>query len=174
MLTRENYASEENKCTLFVVILQVKTLIAIVYRSKEKSMQIIFNTLLTFIIIHNFICQHFRLQHMVRMQHLMHIYIFGVSINRMLILQLKIFLSVNLCFHFDSLCNIAFISHFDAVDVYNTNVYYFHCRISSDVCSTSSKNRILKETLTYQKLNIIKIIYYLSSLFRVKFYLPTI
>ena len=47
----------------------------------------------------------------------MHIYLFGVSINRMLILQLKIFLSVHLCFHFDSLCNLAFISHFDAVDV---------------------------------------------------------
>ena len=51
------------------------------------------------------------------MQHLMHIYLFGVSINRMLILQLKIFLSVNLCFHFDSLCNLAFISHFNAADV---------------------------------------------------------
>ena len=54
---------------------------------------------------------------MVPMQRLMHIYIFGVSINRMLILQLKIFLSVNLCFHFNSLCNLAFISYFDAVDV---------------------------------------------------------
>ena len=52
------------------------------------------------------------------MQHLMHIYIFGVSINRMLILQLKIFLSVNLCFYFDFLCNLAYISHFDAVDVH--------------------------------------------------------
>ena len=41
-----------------------------------------------------FIWQHFRLQHMARMQHLMHIYLFAVSINRMLILQLKIFLSV--------------------------------------------------------------------------------
>ena len=79
-------------------------------------MQII-NTLWTFIIIHNFIWQHFRLQHMACMQHLMHIYLFGVSINRMLILQLKIFLTVNLCFHFDSLCNLGFISHFDAVDV---------------------------------------------------------
>ena len=35
----------------------------------------------------------------------------------MLILQFKIFLSVNLSVHFDSLCNLAFISHFDAVDV---------------------------------------------------------
>ena len=34
---RENCASEENKCTLFVVILQVKTLIAIVYRLQEKK-----------------------------------------------------------------------------------------------------------------------------------------
>ena len=95
----------------------MKTLIAKVYRLREKNMQIILNTLWTFIIIHNFIWQHFRLEHMARMQHLMHIYLFGVSINRMLILQLKIFLSVNLCFHFDSLCNLAFISHFDAVDV---------------------------------------------------------
>ena len=95
----------------------MNTLIAIVYRPQEKNMQIILNTLWTFIIIHNFIWQHFRLEHMVRMQHLMHIYIFGVSINRMLILQLKIFVSVNLCFYFDSLCNLTFISHFDAVDV---------------------------------------------------------
>ena len=80
-------------------------------------MQIILNALWTFIIIHNFIWQNFRLQHMASMQHLMYIYIFGASINGMLILQLKIFLSVNLCFHFDSLCNLAFISHFDAVDV---------------------------------------------------------
>ena len=42
---RENYASEENKCTLFVVILQVKTLIAIVYRPQEKYLQIILNGL---------------------------------------------------------------------------------------------------------------------------------
>ena len=51
------------------------------------------------------------------MQDLIHIYLFSASINRKLILQLKIFLSVNLCFSFDSLCNLAFISHFDAVDV---------------------------------------------------------
>ena len=89
-------------------------LIAIVYRPQEKNMQIILNVLWTFIIIHNFLWQHFRLH----MQHLMHIYLFGLSINRMLILQLKIFLSVNLCFHFDSLIrNLAFISHSDAVDV---------------------------------------------------------
>ena len=41
----------------------------------------------------------------------MHIYLFGISINRMLILQLKIFLSVNLCFHFDSLCNLVFLKN---------------------------------------------------------------
>ena len=35
---------------------------------------------------------------MERMQYLMHIYLFGVSINRMLILQLKIFLSVKFMF----------------------------------------------------------------------------
>ena len=36
---RENYESEENKCTLFVVILQVKTLIAIVgiQAARKKS-----------------------------------------------------------------------------------------------------------------------------------------
>ena len=175
MPTRENYASEENKCTLFVVILQVKTLIAIVYRSQEKNMQIIINALWTFVIIHNFIWQHFRLQHMVRMQHLMHMYLFSLSINRMLILQLNIFLSVKFmfslwffmqsCFYFSFLC---------CRCSYNINVNYFNCRNSSDVCPTSSKNRILNETLTYQKLNIIKIINYLASLFRVKFYLPTI
>ena len=117
MLTRENYASEKKKCTLFVVILQEKTLIAIVYRPQEKNMQIILNAIWTFIIIHNFIWQHFRLPHMARMQHLIHISLSSASINRMLILQLKIYLSVNLCFHFDSLCNLAFVSHFDAVDV---------------------------------------------------------
>ena len=111
----------------------------------------------------------------VRKQHLMHIYLFGVSINSMLILQLKIFLSVNLCFHFDSLCNLAFISQFNAVDVHIIQMFniFIACN-PSDICPTSSKNRILNETLTYQKLNIIKIIYYLSSLFRVKFYLPMI
>ena len=95
----------------------MKRLIAIVYRPQEKKMQIILNTIWTFIIIHNFIWQPFRLEHTACMQHLMHIYLFGISINRMLILQLKIFLSINLCFHFHYLCNLAFISHFDAVDV---------------------------------------------------------
>ena len=51
---RENYASEENKCTLFVVILQEKTFIAIVYTLQEKNLQIILNTLWIFIIIHHF------------------------------------------------------------------------------------------------------------------------
>ena len=123
-------------------------------------MQIILNALWTFTIIHIFIWQH-----------LMHIYYFGVSINKMLIFELKIFLSVNLCFHFDSLCNLAFISYFDAVDVCIIQIFTIFIAAT---CPTSSKNRILNETLTYQKLNIIKIIYYLSSLFRVKFYLPTI
>ena len=107
---------------------------------------------------------------MAYMQHLIHIYLLGVSINRILILQLKIFLSVNLCFHFDSLCNLSFLSHFDAVDVRIIQMF----TILTDACPTSSKNRILNETLTYQKLNIIKIIYHLSSLFRVKIFLPMI
>ena len=64
---------------------------SIVYRPQEKNMQIILNALWTFITIHNFMWQHFRVQHLVHMQHLMHIYLFGVSINRMLILQLNIF-----------------------------------------------------------------------------------
>ena len=51
---RENFASDENKCTLFVVILQVKTLIAIVYRPQEKNMQITLNALWIFIIIRHF------------------------------------------------------------------------------------------------------------------------
>ena len=51
---RENYASEENKCTLVVVILQVKTLIAIVYRPKEKNIQKILNARWIFIIIYHF------------------------------------------------------------------------------------------------------------------------
>ena len=89
---------KKTNAPFFAVILQVKTLIAIVYRPQEKNMQIILNALWTFIIIHNFIWEHFRLQHMVRMQHLMHIYLFGISINRMLILKLKIFLSVKFMF----------------------------------------------------------------------------
>ena len=173
MQTRDNYASEENKCTLFVVILQVKTLIATVCRPQEKNMQIL-NALWTFI-IDNLIWQHFRLELMACMQHLMHIYLFGVSINRMLILQLKIFLSVNLCFHFDSSCNLAFISHFDAVDVRIIQMFTIFIAATPPMyVLLLLKNRILNETLTYQKLNIIKIIYYLASLFSVKFYLPTI
>ena len=77
-------------------------------QAARKNMKIILNALWTFIIIHNFLRQQFRLEHMARMQHLMHIYLFDVSINRMLILQLKIFLSVNLCFHFDFLCKIIY------------------------------------------------------------------
>ena len=63
---RENCVSEENKCTLFVVILQVKTLIAIVYRPQEKNMQIILNALWIFIIIHHFCMATFKSQHMGR------------------------------------------------------------------------------------------------------------
>ena len=53
---------------------------------------------LNFCYIQNFIWQHFRLQHMASMQYLLHIYLSGVSINKMLILQLKIFLSVKFMF----------------------------------------------------------------------------
>ena len=62
---RENWASEESKCTLFV-ILQVKTLIGIVYRPQEKNMQIILNALWIFIIIHHFCMATFKSQHMGR------------------------------------------------------------------------------------------------------------
>ena len=89
------------------------------------------------------------------MQHLMHIYLFGVSINRMLILQLRIFLSLKFCFHFDSLCNLAFISHFDAVDVRIIQMFTIFTAATCPTYSTSSKNRILNVTLTYQKLNTI-------------------
>ena len=46
---------------------------------------------------------------------LMHNYLISVSINRMLISQLKRFSVQNLCFHLDSMSNLAFISHFYAV-----------------------------------------------------------
>ena len=46
---------------------------------------------------------------------LMHIYHISVSSNRILISQLKIFQVLNLCFHLDSMFNLAFISHFYAV-----------------------------------------------------------
>ena len=55
-------------------------------------------TLDFYFIIHNFIWQHLGLQHMAHMHYLMHIYLFGVSIDRMLIIQLKIFLSVKFMF----------------------------------------------------------------------------
>ena len=84
----ENCTSEENKCTLFVVILQVKTLIAIVHRPQEKNMQITLNALCIFIIISHFCMATFKSQHMGRWKiKLMHIYLYGVSINRMLISQ---------------------------------------------------------------------------------------
>ena len=74
---RENCASEENKCTLFVVIIQVKTLIAIVYRPQEKNMQITLNVLWIFIIIHHFCMATFKSQHMGRWKTLC-IFIFTV------------------------------------------------------------------------------------------------
>ena len=52
--------------TLFVVILQVKTLIAIVYRPQEKNMQIILNVIWIFIIIHHFCIATFQSQHTCR------------------------------------------------------------------------------------------------------------
>ena len=98
---RENCASEENNCTLFVVILQVKTLIAIVYRRQEKNLQIILNALWIFIIIHHFCMATFGQEQTAsrqHSQHLMDIYLYGVSINRMLISQLKRFLGVKFTF----------------------------------------------------------------------------
>ena len=65
---RKNCASEENKCTLFVVILQVRTLIAIVYRQQEKNMQIILNALWICIVIHHFCMATFKSQHMGSME----------------------------------------------------------------------------------------------------------
>ena len=56
----------ENKCTLFVVILHVKTLIAIVYRPQEKNMKITLNALCIFIIIHHFCMATFKSQHIDR------------------------------------------------------------------------------------------------------------
>ena len=64
-------------------------------------MQIIFNARKaddTFIILHNFITQHFSRHACTRRLHEAHIYIISVSINRMLISQLKIFLYVKFMF----------------------------------------------------------------------------
>ena len=61
-------------------------------------MQIILNTLWTFIILQNIIWQDLRLQYMAHMQYLTHIYLFSASINRILILQLIIFLAVKFMF----------------------------------------------------------------------------
>ena len=63
---RGNCASEVKKCILFVVILQVKTLIAIVYRPQEKNMQITLNAHWIFIIIHHFCMATFKSQYMGR------------------------------------------------------------------------------------------------------------
>ena len=45
----------------------------------------------------------------------MHIYLYGVSINRMLISQLKRFLGVKFMFPHRSMFNLVFVSHFYAV-----------------------------------------------------------
>ena len=71
----------------------MKTLIAIVYRPQEKKIQIILNALWIFIIIYYFCMATFKSQHG-QMEDLMHIYLYDVSINRMLISQLKRFLGV--------------------------------------------------------------------------------
>ena len=62
---------------------------------------------MTLIIIHSFIWQHFPFR--ASMMQTLHIYLITVSINRMLISQLKRFLGVKFMF------NLAFISHFYAV-----------------------------------------------------------
>ena len=83
LATRENYASEKNKCTLFVVILQdfqVKTLIAIVHGLQEKKRNNIEHTP-DFYYLSQFYVS-FLPATMAHMQYLMHIYLFGVSINR--------------------------------------------------------------------------------------------
>ena len=46
---------------------------------------------------------------------LAHIYLISVSINRMLISQLKRFVCVKFGFHLDSMFNLSFVSHFCAV-----------------------------------------------------------
>ena len=80
-------------------------------------MQIIFNARETddyFIIIHNFIWQH----QILRLQDsktLTYIYLISVSINRMLISQLKRFLGVKFMFPSRFIVNLAFISNFYAV-----------------------------------------------------------
>ena len=59
---------------------------------------------------------------------LMHIYVFSASINRMSIFQLKRVLCVKfLCIHFDSLCNIAFISHFYSAAVHIIQMFISFC-----------------------------------------------
>ena len=76
----------------------METLIAIVYRPQEKNMQIILNTLWIFIIIHNLCMETFQSARYGAHEQLMHIYLFGVSIKRMLISQLKRFLGVKFMF----------------------------------------------------------------------------
>ena len=96
---RENYASEEKKCTLIVVILQVKILIAIVYRPQEKKNANNIKRAMDFYYYSPFlygnisVCQIWCVCNM-----LMHIYLSSVFINRMLISQLKRFLGVKFKF----------------------------------------------------------------------------
>ena len=66
----------------------MKTLIAIVYRPQEKNMQITLNALWIFIIIHHFCMATFKSTNG-QIEDLVHIYLYGVSINRILISQLK-------------------------------------------------------------------------------------
>ena len=87
---------EDNKCTFFV-ILQVKTLIAIVYMPQEKNMQIILNALKTYYYSQFYMATFHTSTHGALAT--LNAYLsFGVSINRMLILQLKIFLFVKIMF----------------------------------------------------------------------------
>ena len=60
-------------------------------------MQITLNALWIFIIIHDFCMATFKSTYG-QMEDLMHIYLYGVSINRMLISQLKRFLGVKFMF----------------------------------------------------------------------------
>ena len=83
-----------------VVILQVKTFIAIVYTiqvARKKYVNKI-KRALDFYYYSPFLYGNTFSQHMVQMEDLMDIYLFGVSINRMLISQLKRFSNVKFMF----------------------------------------------------------------------------
>ena len=81
-----------------VVILQVKTLIAIVYRPQEKKYVNKIKRALGFYYYSPFLYGNTFSQHMGQMEDLMDIYLYGISINRMLISQLKRFLGVKFMF----------------------------------------------------------------------------